>query len=26
LGYDMELIIWNDFISHTANNPFSYER
>ena len=26
LGYDMELIIWNDFISHTANNPFSYEK
>jgi LCP family protein required for cell wall assembly len=26
LGYDMELIIWNDFISHTVNNPFSYEK
>jgi LCP family protein required for cell wall assembly len=26
LNYDMELIIWNDFISYTANTPFSYER
>lgn len=26
LEYDMELIIWNDFISHTAQSQFSYER
>lgn len=24
--YDMEIIIWNDFITHTTQSPFSYER
>lgn len=26
LPYDMELIIWNDFIDYIAENPFSFEK
>lgn len=26
LEYDMELILWNDFIDHIVQTPFSYEK
>jgi hypothetical protein len=26
LNYDMELILWNDFIDHIVQTPFSYEK
>ncbi len=24
--YDIEILLWNDFITHISQNPFSYER